>query len=110
MNIDSSQITLAINRLTAPDVAPQSENAKRRNPEPAAAVPHGAPGRMPQARQFEVSSSFGEGHLVVYRIIDKETGDLVEQVPPGQADQAAQQILQSTEAGGTVSRTVDIES
>jgi uncharacterized FlaG/YvyC family protein len=44
---------------------------------------------LPQARQFQVSASYGSGHLVIYRILDKETGDLIQQIPPEQFLQAA---------------------
>lgn len=39
---------------------------------------------LPEARALRISASFGENHIVVYRIIDKATGELVEQIPPEQ--------------------------
>ncbi len=48
------------------------------------------PQPLPQSRAFQVSASFGSGHLVIYRIRDKKTGDLIEQVPPQRFLDAAQ--------------------
>lgn len=112
MSIDSSQVAIAINRPTSPETAVRPQAAKVTSPAPAVnsgSASHGSPG-MPQARQFEVSSSFGDAHLVVYRIIDKETGDLIQQIPPGQPEQVAQLILHSTQADESIKKTVDIES
>ena len=58
-----------------------------------AAVSHpvvSVPQSLPQSRAFQVSASFGSGHLVIYRILDKETGELIEQVPPQRFLDAAQ--------------------
>ena len=113
MSIDSSQVALAINRPTSSETAVHPQDAKVTRPAPTAnsgSASHAASTTMPQARQFQVSSSFGEGHLVIYRIIDKETGDVIQQIPPEASQEAAQRILQSTQISESTGKIVDIES
>jgi len=50
---------------------------------------------LPQARQFQVDASFGQANLIIYRILDKQTGDLILQVPPEQLLQIASSIQES---------------
>jgi uncharacterized FlaG/YvyC family protein len=50
---------------------------------------------MPQARQLQVDASFGQANLIIYRILDKQTGDLILQVPPEQLLQIARSIQES---------------
>ena len=45
-------------------------------------TPKTTPQSLPEARTLQVSASFGQNHIVVYRIVDKTTGELVEQIPP----------------------------
>jgi hypothetical protein len=57
---------------------------------------------FPQARQLQVDASFGQANLIIYRILDKQTGDLILQVPPEQLLQIArsvQQLLQANKGG-----------
>lgn len=53
---------------------------------------------LPQARQFEVNASFGQANLIIYRILDKETGDLIQQIPPEQLLQIARSIQEMLQA------------
>jgi len=50
---------------------------------------------LPQARQLQVDASFGQANLIIYRILDKQTGDLILQVPPEQLLQIASSIQES---------------
>ena len=55
---------------------------------------------LPQARQLQVNASFGQANLIIYRILDKQTGDLILQVPPEQLLQIArgiQELLQANQ-------------
>jgi hypothetical protein len=112
MSIDSSQVALAITPMPAADGPQQRGKPKDNSPTSASILPpaiHGALAGMPQARQLEVSSSFGQAHLVVYRIVDKQTGDLIQQIPPEQAIEAVRR-LQSLQTNESASKSVDIES
>jgi len=55
---------------------------------------------LPQARQLQVDASFGRANLIIYRILDKQTGDLILQVPPEQLLQIARSVqeLQAEQA------------
>jgi|ERR1700731_2597860 FlaG protein len=50
---------------------------------------------LPQARQLQVDASFGQANLIIYRILDKQTGDLILQVPPEQLLEIASSIQES---------------
>ncbi len=56
------------------------------------------PPSVPQARQLQVNASFGQANLIIYRILDKETGDLIQQIPPEQLLQIARSIQDLLEA------------
>jgi hypothetical protein len=53
---------------------------------------------LPQARQLQVNATFGQANLIIYRILDKQTGDLILQVPPEQLLQIARSIQESLQA------------
>lgn len=53
---------------------------------------------LPQARQLQVDASFGQANLIIYRILDKQTGDLILQVPPEQLLQIARSVQQLLQA------------
>jgi hypothetical protein len=60
-----------------------------------------APPSLPQARQLQVNASFGQANLIIYRILDKETGDLIQQIPPEQLLQIARSIQELFQADQT---------
>jgi len=64
---------------------------------------------LPAPRQIEVNASFGPNNLVIYRIVDKDTQDLIQQIPPEQLLEIAKGIQQLLEAKQTKA-TVDITS
>jgi|GEM_PF-2487131 hypothetical protein len=83
---------------------------------PAAAESSSSPGgarraesAVPQARAIQVNASFGENHFIIYRIVDKETGDLIQQIPPEQLLEIARGIRQLLEAEARNS-TLDVTS
>ena len=53
---------------------------------------------LPRARQLQVDASFGQANLIIYRILDKQTGDLILQVPPEQLLQIARSVQQLLQA------------
>jgi hypothetical protein len=84
MSIDAIQIGASAGRtIDQPKLSSASADAKTAESHRAAPVAP-APAALPEARQLQVTSSFSEQHLVVYRIVDKQTGDLIEQIPPEQ--------------------------
>lgn len=56
---------------------------------------------VPQARAIQVDASFGEDNRIIYRIVDKQTGDLIEQIPPQQLLALARSIRQLLQAAET---------
>ncbi len=78
---------------------PQPRKAEPIRSSPSADI--GTPDALPQARQYQVNASFGEANRIIYRILDKNTGDLIQQIPPEQLLQMARSIrelLQSHQA------------
>jgi len=79
-NLDDSSNALVSNTLhrrpAGDSHPPQSSEASLR--------PQERPQSLPEARTLQVSAAFGQNHLVIYRIVDKTTGELVEQIPPEQ--------------------------
>jgi hypothetical protein len=53
---------------------------------------------LPQARQLQVDAAFGQANLIIYRILDKQTGDLILQVPPEQLLQIARGVQEFLQA------------
>jgi hypothetical protein len=53
---------------------------------------------LPQARQLQVDASFGPANLIIYRILDKQTGDLILQIPPEQLLQIARSVQELLQA------------
>ena len=59
-------------------------NSDRSTDPEASSRPQERPPSLPEARTLQVSATFGENHIVIYRIVDKTTGKLVEQIPSEQ--------------------------
>jgi FlaG protein len=95
MSIDPVQLGI----VTPPLKAGEPEPAKLR---PAAAHPDPPKAevqvKMPEPRQFQVNASFGQANVIIYRILDKATGDLVQQIPPEQLLQIARSIQEMLQA------------
>ncbi len=89
----------------APTPAKTSQPAA---PEPARSRPEPMQ-NLPQARQYQVNASFGQANLIIYRILDKETGDLIQQIPPEQLLQIARSIQESLNVESTQPK-VDVRS
>jgi hypothetical protein len=49
---------------------------------------------VPQVRAIQVDASYGEDNRIIYRILDKQTGDLIQQIPPEQLLAIARSIRQ----------------
>lgn len=63
---------------------PSAEDSDAPRSSEASLSPQEQPQTLPEARTLQVSAAFGENHIVIYRIVDKTTGKLVEQIPPDQ--------------------------
>lgn len=50
------------------------------------------PNAVSEPRQFEVNASFTQNNVIIYRILDKQTGTLVLQIPPEQLLRIAQSV------------------
>ena len=57
-----------------------------------------APQNALKPRQFQVNASFGPANLIIYRILDKETGDLIQQIPPQQLLEMARSVRELLQA------------
>src|SRR5690348_16284444 len=67
---------------------PASQSQPPRNT-PQSAPPH----------EEQLSISFDKGQIIIYRFLDKETGDLIQQVPPEEVlrvVRSIQELLQNT--------------
>ena len=84
---------------TAPTDAPSSS----------AKAPVDKPPSLPQTRPVQVNASFGEDNLIIYRIVDKETGDLIQQIPPEQLLEIARGVQQLLECETPTNR-LDVTS
>jgi uncharacterized FlaG/YvyC family protein len=54
-----------------------------------------------EPRHFQVNASFGPANLIIYRILDKETGDLIQQIPPEQLLRIARSVQELLQANQT---------
>ena len=96
MSIDAVQSVYATAEAVI-DFAPVRSTSASADPKPSS---KDALQNLPQARQLQVNASFGEANLIIYRILDKQTGDLIFQVPPEQLLQIArsvQELLRATQ-------------
>ncbi|PYX39176.1 MAG: hypothetical protein DMG81_09945 [Acidobacteria bacterium] len=81
MSIDPIAAVLAVRPSPEPQAPAKITRAAA--PAPVRSAPEPAQS-LPQARQYQVNASFGEANLIIYRILDKQTGDLIQQIPPEQ--------------------------
>ena len=89
MSIDPLQTVFVIGqRADLPEVT----RAAADTAPPAIAYAADSVENVPQPRQLQVNASFGEANLIIYRILDKATGDLILQIPPEQLLQIAQSV------------------
>lgn len=91
MSIDPVQV-VALGQASSPAEPVSARPVARSSVPEAASRTAEAPLSLPQARQLQVNASFGEANLIIYRILDKETGDLIQQIPPEQLLQIARSI------------------
>lgn len=74
------------------------------HPERAASVEEHTPQPEKSPRQLEVDASFGANNRIIYRIVDKETQDLVLQIPPEQLLEIAKGIQEMLQPKASASR------
>lgn len=102
MSIDPVSLApLVVLRTGSAQLPARSKPATQAQSSPAADVPH--------ARAVEVNASYGENNIIIYRILDKETGDLIQQIPPEQLLAIARGVRQLLEAE-TKNSHLDIRS
>jgi hypothetical protein len=93
MSIDPVQVIVAFGQAADPvevvPVRPASAGSGGAQPVPESGAELDI---LPQARQLQVNASFGEGNTIIYRILDKNTGDLILQIPPEQLLEIAQSV------------------
>ena len=94
MNIEPLQAVVTLGPVVGPaEVARKQSVQASSAPTPeAASLAAEALKNLPQARQLEVNASFGQANRIIYRILDKETGDLIQQIPPEQLLEMARSI------------------
>jgi hypothetical protein len=96
MSIDAVQAVVASAQAIA-DFAPVRSASASAEAAPKASS-RDAFENLPQARQLQVDASFGQANLIIYRILDKQTGDLILQVPPEQLLQIARSVQELLQA------------
>jgi hypothetical protein len=112
MSIDAAQAALAISQFASPTDLRERSRAGGSTAAPApVATPntHEIPTDLPQVRQFQVTAAY-EGSDVVYRILDKETGDLILQIPPEQMLEIARGIQEALRSAPLPKPTLDVQS
>jgi FlaG protein len=99
MRIDPADNSVAVSHLPLPSGSPTRAGASPRNSAPSPALPQAASGL--HSPQHEVSRSFDTNRNIIYRFVDKDTGEVVEQIPPEETlrlMQRIQDLLQKSEA------------
>jgi hypothetical protein len=99
MRIDPTDNSVAVSHLPLPSGSPTRAGASPRNSAPSPGLPQAASGL--QAPQHEVSRSFDTNRNIIYRFVDKDTGEVVEQIPAEETlrlMQRIQDLLQKSEA------------
>lgn len=93
--IDNSVVTL---QLTLPNATPTRSTPAHTDPAPGHLPASPAPGW--QAPQHEVNVVLDDNRNIVYRFVDQETGEVVQQIPPEETlrmMQSIQELLQKAE-------------
>jgi hypothetical protein len=106
MSIDPIAAALALSPSPEPQVP--ARNSPAAAPAPVRSAPEPAQ-NLPQTRQYQVNASFGEANLIIYRILDKQTGDLIQQIPPEQLLRIARSIQELLKVE-PAQPTVDVRS
>ena len=107
MNIDAVQAVVSAAQALTDSVSVRSTPASTQPAPQASSID--ILKNLPQARQLQVNAVFGQANLIIYRILDKETGDLILQVPPEQLLQIARSIQESLQAE-QVQPSLDVRS
>ena len=90
MNIDP---VLADSLAGAAQAASDVSSRPKHSTESQAVVEHHSPApATPVTRPVEVDASYGENNLIIYRILDKDTKDLIQQIPPEQLIEIARSV------------------
>lgn len=106
MRIDAIQV--AANAAAGTATKAERPGAKTDSAPSAAPAPLAAAAEVPKARELSVSVSFVENQVIVYRFVDKDTGDLIVQVPPEQMLQVMRSIDEMLNAENSVHQKIDI--
>ena len=99
MSIDPLSILAPGSAGPAADPVPRPASGSAR----AAAEP-----AVPQMRPTEVNASFGPDNLIIYRIVDKQTGDIIQQIPPEQLLAIARDVRHLLEAAAKTAGSLDV--
>lgn len=83
MNVD----TVLANAIVGPSSGASAIPSRANQETASASVSHPSsplPEKLPGSRQFEVDVAFAANNRIIYRIVDKDTQDLIQQIPPEQ--------------------------
>ncbi len=101
MSIDPVQAVVVLGpRSGAREVAP-ARSASTVSPPVRETRVATAPQSVLEPRQVQVNASFGPANLIIYRILDKDTGDLIQQIPPQQLLEIARSVRELEQANPT---------
>jgi hypothetical protein len=107
MGIDPTSALALSTAGPAADPVPHPAAAVQSSPSAKASV--SAEPAVPQARAVQVDAAFGESNLIIYRIVDKATGDLIQQIPPEQLLEIARSVRQLLQ-GASNAPSLDVTS
>ena len=63
----------------------------------------------PETRPVEVDASYGENNVIIYRILDEDTKDLIQQIPPEQLLEIARSVREMLQARA-IGTSLDVRS
>jgi len=91
---------MSIDPVSATTLGPVGAVQDPASPKSQAPVATSSPAEtiVPQVRAIQVDASYGEDNRIIYRILDKQSGELIQQIPPEQLLAIARSIQQLLQA------------
>jgi hypothetical protein len=107
MNIDP---VLADSLAGAARAASDVSSRPKHSTEPQPVVENHSPApAVPATRPVEVDASYGENNVIIYRILDRDTKDLIQQIPPEQLLEIARSVREMLQARA-IGTSLDVRS
>lgn len=100
MRIDAAHLNLMMSAISQAD---------GQTPGRKAAAPKASASPSVSSRQEQLNISFDKGQIIIYRFLDKQTGDLIQQVPPEEVLRVVRSIQELLQRASE-QQQLDIES